>query len=593
MAFQIADLYASMSIRGAGETHAALGTMQSRLKSVEQSFQGVARMARRMFLVMAGAVTATIKFASDAEEVHSKFLAVFKEEAGAAKAWGDAYAGAIGRARMDMEKFLSSMQDTFVPLGFMRTKARELSQQVVKLGLDLASFNNVADDEALRDLQSALVGNHETVRKYGVIITEATLKQELLTMGIKKSYLEVSNQEKVLARLAIMVRSTTDAQGDALRTAGSFANQMRALKGQLKDTAAAIGKTLLPTLQDFLRAARPLIAGLGEWAAENQKLAATFIGISLGILAIVAVLPQLVASLSIIAAHPAFAVLAVTVGLVLAKVIALKMELASLAAQIKAAPMGTAIEGKSREATEKALALLQQQRKAAVEALEALEAKELPEVVHGAMFGAVIPHEALADIGDELAIARGEVEGFDDAIKKVVDTLRKMDEAATNSAKAIDKLETPKARLLDIDIKETWWDVQEAEIDKLEAAAASYIDAARTPFENFQNTLEEINGLLAKNLLTQEQYAASAELARKAYEGTLPKVPTAAGSAFTGVEEMTRRIQEAAFQKDQEKETVLNTAAIKDNTKELKQFPFALETIAESWAVNTGMTMGP
>ena len=399
--------------------------------------------------------------------------------------------------------------------------------------------------------------------------------------------------EDAVEQLAIIMRVANQGFEQAQEESKTFAGQLAQLKNRLGDLGETLGQALVPAITKMLKSISPFITQFRAWAIANQELAATFVGVSLGILALLAVLPTLLTLLSAVAVHPAFAVLAVTVGLVLAKVIALKMELASLAAQIKAAPMGTAIEGKSREATEKALALLQQQRKAAVEALEALEAKELPEVVHGAMFGAVIPHEALADIGDELAIARGEVEGFDDAIKKVVDTLRKMDEAATNSAKAIALLETRKARLLDIDIKETWWDVQEAEIDKLEAAAASYIDAARTPFENFQNTLEEINGLLAKNLLTQEQYAASAELARKAYEGTLPKVPTAAGSAFTGVEEMTRRIQEAAFQKDQEKETVLNTAAIKDNTKELKQFPFALETIAESWAVNTGMTMGP
>ena len=567
MAFQIADLYSTLSIRGASKLQGDLNNVSARLKRVSASMQGVARAARRGFLIMGAAVVGVLKLQADQQKAELMLDAALKATGQSV----DALSEKLRKAAAEFQK-ATVYGDEFT-LGLMA--------QAINLG---AVGNEI--EQYTREsigLATALKMDLGTALRYTVLA-----HQNEFTM-LRRYIPALRSTEDAVEQLAIIMRVANQGFEQAQEESKTFAGQLAQLKNRLGDLGETLGQALVPAITKMLKSISPFITQFRAWAIANQELAATFVGVSLGILAVVAVLPTLLTLLSAVAVHPAFAVLAVTVGLVLAKVIALKMELASLAAQIKAAPMGTAIEGKSREATEKALALLQQQRKAAVEALEALEAKELPEVVHGAMFGAVISHEALADIGDELAIARGEVEGFDDAIKKVVDTLRKMDEAATNSAKAIDK----KARLLDIDIKETWWDVQEAEIDKLEAAAASYIDAARTPFENFQNTLEEINGLLAKNLLTQEQYAASAELARKAYEGTLPKVPTAAGSAFTGVEEMTRRIQEAAFQKDQEKETVLNTAAIKDNTKELKQFPFALETIAESWAVNTGMTMGP
>ena len=73
----------------------------------------------------------------------------------------------------------STVQDTFVPLGFARNEASDLSVQLTKLAVDVASFNNASDTETMRAFQSAIVGNHETVRRFGIVITEATLQQEL------------------------------------------------------------------------------------------------------------------------------------------------------------------------------------------------------------------------------------------------------------------------------------------------------------------------------------------------------------------------------------------------------------------------------
>ncbi len=83
--------------------------------------------------------------ASEAQEIGSKFDAVFKEQAEAARDFAAATSAALGRSKIDLEGFLGTLQDTFVPLGFARDKAREMSQQLTTLAIDLASFNNKAD----------------------------------------------------------------------------------------------------------------------------------------------------------------------------------------------------------------------------------------------------------------------------------------------------------------------------------------------------------------------------------------------------------------------------------------------------------------
>lgn len=217
--------------------------------------------------VLVGGVMKLIQAASAMEEVSSKFEAVFKEQTAAAEAWAIDYAAAVGRSTTETKKFLSSMQDTFVPLGFARDNARLLSQEVVKLAVDLGSFNDTLDADSLRDLQSALVGNHETMRKYGVIITQISLDQKLLSMGFRKSTQGATEQQKVMARLQIMMASTTDAQGDAIRTAGSYANQLKGLKGAISDAAVVLGEGLLPAATQVVNLLKDYgVPILRDWA---------------------------------------------------------------------------------------------------------------------------------------------------------------------------------------------------------------------------------------------------------------------------------------------------------------------------------------
>jgi hypothetical protein len=218
----------------------------------------------------------TIALGSDAEEMMGKFNVVFGDFAETTIQKLDAFGAAVGRGKFELRGMAASVQDTFVPLGFARDRAAEMSVELTKLAVDVASFNNVSDADTMRDFQSALVGNHETVRKYGIIITQAALDQELLNMGIAGGIKEATEQEKVMARMNLIMAGTSDAQGDAARTAGSWANVMRALKSSIKDTATEIGLKLLPLATPFLAWARDmaqewgpkLVAVFGKWAEQ-------------------------------------------------------------------------------------------------------------------------------------------------------------------------------------------------------------------------------------------------------------------------------------------------------------------------------------
>ena len=75
----------------------------------------------------------------------------------------------------------------------------------------------------------------------------------------------------MLARLSIILRATKDAQGDAVKTAGSFTNQMKRLRAQLVKMAIVFGRELLPVLKPFVKKLGDLIKRFTKLNPETKR----------------------------------------------------------------------------------------------------------------------------------------------------------------------------------------------------------------------------------------------------------------------------------------------------------------------------------
>jgi len=245
------------------QAQAATGRATDRMGA---DFAALGRRFAQIGAIMAAAVAAgvglAVREAAGAEEIRSKFDAVFRDSADGVREWAQTTADAVSRSSIAFEQYLSTFQDTFVPLGFARAEAAQFSQTLTQLAVDLASFNNESEPETVRALQSALVGNHETVRRYGVIINQAALEAELLNMGIRGGTDAATAQQMAMARLNIIMAGTSDAQGDAARTADSATNQYRALQAELRDAAVAIGDSFMPAARVMMQWAIDIVPHL-------------------------------------------------------------------------------------------------------------------------------------------------------------------------------------------------------------------------------------------------------------------------------------------------------------------------------------------
>jgi hypothetical protein len=208
--------------------------------------------------VLAIAFKKVIGLASDFEEQNAKFLTVFRGVEKRAKEMAKTLEASYGVSIIESRRFLGSVQDLFVPLGFAREKAAEMSFEVVKLSADLASFNNLPTEQVMLDIQSALVGNFETMKKYGVVLNEATLKQAALDNEIKLVNGRVEAQDKAFLALKLITEGSSDAIGDFGRTSGSMANQMKILSANIVNASVALGQKFAPVVTT-------IISTLNKW----------------------------------------------------------------------------------------------------------------------------------------------------------------------------------------------------------------------------------------------------------------------------------------------------------------------------------------
>ena len=229
---------------------------------------------------IAAPMLAAINLASDAQETFNKFGAVFREQTTAADEFAKTLAGQTGRSVHDLRDAMAAFGSSAVGLGFDRSEAREMSEQLTALAVDMASFHNLDTEDAFNRMRSAMAGSSEVLDRFGINIRASALA----TKGITSSSTEA---EKAMARLQIIAETLGEqgAIGDAARTADQFANASRALITQLKDLAIEIGTTLLPAAEAVVNTLRPVVAVVAAWVKENPKLVATVALVALGLTA--------------------------------------------------------------------------------------------------------------------------------------------------------------------------------------------------------------------------------------------------------------------------------------------------------------------
>lgn len=187
--------------------------------------------------------------ASDLSESTSKVGVVFKTSAKQIMEASKTSAQGMGLSQQAYLEATGTLGNLLVSLEITPKKAADMSQQMVKLAGDLASFNNASPADTLDALRAGLTGEAEPLKRFGINMNATTLAAEALKLGLIKNVKEaLTPQNKALAAQSLIMTQTKTAQGDFARTSGGLANQQRILAARMEDVKAKVGKALLPII---------------------------------------------------------------------------------------------------------------------------------------------------------------------------------------------------------------------------------------------------------------------------------------------------------------------------------------------------------
>jgi hypothetical protein len=185
-----------------------------------------------------------------------------------AVAYGDVYqetldwaldlADGFGLASNEVLKFAGTFRQLSTSLGLVEDTANSVSKTVTQLGYDMSALFNTSVENAMEKLQSGLFsGNVRPLRAYGIDISQNQIdalfatNEALASLGVNARNL--SQSDKVLARLIITLRDGSNAFGTMNREINTLQSQIRILQGSFANFKLAIGDLVYePTRQALI-----------------------------------------------------------------------------------------------------------------------------------------------------------------------------------------------------------------------------------------------------------------------------------------------------------------------------------------------------
>ena len=259
----------------------ALSSASSKLSSFGSKMQSVGKsLSTRLTLPLAVAGGAAVKFASDFQESMNKVDVAFGKSKEEVKDFAKTTLKQFGIAEGSALDMAALFGDMATSMGLNQSAAADMSTSLVGLAGDLASFKNIGIEQATTALAGVFTGETESLKRLGIVMTEANLKSFAMERGMNANIKTMTQAQKVALRYKFIMESTSNAQGDFGRTSGGAANQMRIFQESLKELSAKFGQVILPVFTKLVSFANGLLQKFSELSPTTKKLIVVLAGIA-------------------------------------------------------------------------------------------------------------------------------------------------------------------------------------------------------------------------------------------------------------------------------------------------------------------------
>ncbi|QOC56260.1 tail length tape measure protein [Gordonia phage MichaelScott] len=213
--------------------------------------------------------------ASDLAESTNAVDVSFGSSAQKVKDWAATAAQAIGQSNVEAREGASTMALYGKQANLSGDSLANFSIKMTTLASDMASFRNTSPEQAVEALGAAFRGESDPIEAYGVLLNEATIKNQAMKDGLVASTSDALTPAiRVQAVYNAILEQTSIMQGDFGNTSDSMANRLRILRASATNAAAGIGDKLMPIANGFIT----LLEGPGMAAFQGAGSALGAIG---------------------------------------------------------------------------------------------------------------------------------------------------------------------------------------------------------------------------------------------------------------------------------------------------------------------------
>src|SRR5690606_7824009 len=218
-----------------------------------------------------------VGLASEAEQSLGSVDSVFKGSSGTVKQWANDAATSLGLSAHSYREMATVLGSQLKNLGTSQKDLAGDTNNLIKLGSDLAATYGGTTADAVSALSSLRRSEADQIARYSVSIKQSDINARLAAKGLDNLTGTALRKAEQQERMAMLTEQTKDSKGAFAREANTAAGQQQRLTAQWENFRTELGARLLPILTNVMG----FISGtVVPWLQRNKDTVAT-LGIAL------------------------------------------------------------------------------------------------------------------------------------------------------------------------------------------------------------------------------------------------------------------------------------------------------------------------
>ena len=189
----------------------------------------------------AGIVTASVQARGELEQQIGGTEAVFKDFAKNVQDTAKTAYSSMGLSANDYMATINKMGALMQGSGIDIETSMNLSGQAMQRAADIASIMGIDTASAMESIAGAAKGNFTMMDNLGVAMNATTIEAYAMSKGIKTSYAEMENSQKVQLAMEMFLEKTTYAMGNYTKENQTFAGSLSTMKASIQNFLSGTG----------------------------------------------------------------------------------------------------------------------------------------------------------------------------------------------------------------------------------------------------------------------------------------------------------------------------------------------------------------